>query len=68
MGYEVRRADIKQRSETEEVNAELQKSFIRHATKVMHIRDTMRGETQKTENQVEPLLLEKRNNPLIAPA
>lgn len=44
---------IAQRWETEEVNAELQKSFIRHATEVMqNTREAMRGGTQKAESQV----------------
>lgn len=46
--------------ETEEVNAELQKSFIRHATEVMqNTPETMRGKTQKAGNQVAPPFVKK---------
>lgn len=49
-----------QRREAEEVNAELQKSFIKHATEVMqNTRETMRGETQKAGNQVAPPFVKK---------
>lgn len=51
----------RERREAEEVNAELQKSFIRHATEVMqeYTRETMRGKTQKAGNQVAPPLVRK---------
>lgn len=62
-GFRSERSRQSREEKTEEVNAELQNSFIRHATDVMqNTRETMRGKSQRQETQSHLPLLENNSS------